>query len=131
MTIWLFLQRLVRMNMPISDTDLTVHFTSTLMALIRTALDIKLAAGGIKQHECDTDLRKEISSVWPNLSQKTLDLLVPPHKRFVIAWSELHPIAKDYAYYFSSHNVYTRIDYMCIHRTFLPELNTASIPTIS
>ncbi|KAM8934722.1 voltage-dependent N-type calcium channel subunit alpha-1B isoform 2-T2 [Pelodytes ibericus] len=73
-------KRLVRMNMPISDTDLTVHFTSTLMALIRTALDIKLASGGIKQHESDAELRKEISSVWPNLSQKTLDLLVPPHK---------------------------------------------------
>ena len=33
------------MNMPISNEDMTVHFTSTLMALIRTALDIKLAPG--------------------------------------------------------------------------------------
>lgn len=33
------------MNMPISPEDLTVHFTSTLMALIRTALEIKLASG--------------------------------------------------------------------------------------
>uniref|UniRef100_A0A8C5R7N5 Voltage-dependent N-type calcium channel subunit alpha n=1 Tax=Leptobrachium leishanense TaxID=445787 RepID=A0A8C5R7N5_9ANUR len=73
-------KRLVRMNMPISNNDLTVHFTSTLMALIRTALDIRLASGGIKQHESDAELRKEILSVWPNLSQKTLDLLVPPHK---------------------------------------------------
>uniref|UniRef100_A0A8C4YDW3 Voltage-dependent N-type calcium channel subunit alpha n=1 Tax=Gopherus evgoodei TaxID=1825980 RepID=A0A8C4YDW3_9SAUR len=73
-------KRLVRMNMPISDPDLTVHFTSTLMALIRTALDIKLASAGVKQHQCDAELRKEISLVWPNLSQKTLDLLVPPHK---------------------------------------------------
>uniref|UniRef100_A0A8C9N6S3 Voltage-dependent N-type calcium channel subunit alpha n=1 Tax=Serinus canaria TaxID=9135 RepID=A0A8C9N6S3_SERCA len=40
-----------------------------------------LAAGGVKQHQCDAELRKEISLVWPNLSQKTLDLLVPPHKR--------------------------------------------------
>ncbi|NXE68792.1 CAC1B protein, partial [Calcarius ornatus] len=39
-----------------------------------------LAAGGVKQHQCDAELRKEISLVWPNLSQKTLDLLVPPHK---------------------------------------------------
>uniref|UniRef100_A0A8C5UC38 Voltage-dependent N-type calcium channel subunit alpha n=1 Tax=Malurus cyaneus samueli TaxID=2593467 RepID=A0A8C5UC38_9PASS len=70
-------KRLVRMNMPISPEDLTVHFTSTLMALIRT---IKLASGGVKQHQCDAELRKEISLVWPNLSQKTLDLLVPPHK---------------------------------------------------
>lgn len=30
--------------MPIAD-DNTVHFTSTLMALIRTALEIKLASG--------------------------------------------------------------------------------------
>lgn len=30
--------------MPIAD-DNTVHFTSTLMALIRTALNIKLASG--------------------------------------------------------------------------------------
>ncbi|KFP05070.1 Voltage-dependent N-type calcium channel subunit alpha-1B [Calypte anna] len=73
-------KRLVRMNMPISPEDLTVHFTSTLMALIRTALEIKLASGGVKQHQSDAELRKEISLVWPNLSQKTLDLLVPPHK---------------------------------------------------
>lgn len=31
--------------MPISSEDMTVHFTSTLMALIRTALEIKLAPG--------------------------------------------------------------------------------------
>ena len=37
-------QRLVKMNMPIA-ADKTVHFTSTLMALIRTALEIKLASG--------------------------------------------------------------------------------------
>ncbi|XP_072489314.1 voltage-dependent N-type calcium channel subunit alpha-1B isoform X3 [Notamacropus eugenii] len=73
-------KRLVRMNMPISNEDMTVHFTSTLMALIRTALDIKLAPAGMKQHQCDAELRKEIASVWANLPQKTLDLLVPPHK---------------------------------------------------
>ncbi|XP_054094466.1 voltage-dependent N-type calcium channel subunit alpha-1B isoform X6 [Callithrix jacchus] len=73
-------KRLVRMNMPISNEDMTVHFTSTLMALIRTALEIKLAPAGTKQHQCDAELRKEISIVWANLPQKTLDLLVPPHK---------------------------------------------------
>ncbi|MEJ1270186.1 hypothetical protein NN561_001007 [Cricetulus griseus] len=35
-------KRLVLMNMPVAE-DMTVHFTSTLMALIRTALDIKIA----------------------------------------------------------------------------------------
>uniref|UniRef100_A0A6I8NS10 Voltage-dependent N-type calcium channel subunit alpha n=1 Tax=Ornithorhynchus anatinus TaxID=9258 RepID=A0A6I8NS10_ORNAN len=73
-------KRLVRMNMPISNEDMTVHFTSTLMALIRTALEIKLAPGKW-QHQCDAELKKEITSVWANLPQKTLDLLVPPHKR--------------------------------------------------
>uniref|UniRef100_A0A8C6BQY8 Voltage-dependent N-type calcium channel subunit alpha n=1 Tax=Monodon monoceros TaxID=40151 RepID=A0A8C6BQY8_MONMO len=38
------------------------------------------APAGTKQHQCDAELRKEISSVWANLPQKTLDLLVPPHK---------------------------------------------------
>lgn len=37
-------QRLVLMNMPV-DEDMTVHFTSTLMSLIRTALEIKIARG--------------------------------------------------------------------------------------
>lgn len=34
------------MNMPVAE-DMTVHFTSTLMALIRTALDIKIAKGNV------------------------------------------------------------------------------------
>ncbi|XP_035464086.2 voltage-dependent N-type calcium channel subunit alpha-1B isoform X2 [Scophthalmus maximus] len=72
-------KRLVRMNMPIAD-DNTVQFTSTLMALIRTALEIKLASGVLAQRLCDADLKREISRVWPNLSQKTVDLLVTPHK---------------------------------------------------
>uniref|UniRef100_A0A8C9TT78 Calcium voltage-gated channel subunit alpha1 E n=1 Tax=Scleropages formosus TaxID=113540 RepID=A0A8C9TT78_SCLFO len=37
-------KRLVLMNMPV-DEDMSVHFTSTLMALIRTALEIKIARG--------------------------------------------------------------------------------------
>ncbi|XP_073746688.1 voltage-dependent N-type calcium channel subunit alpha-1B-like [Callorhinus ursinus] len=43
---------LVRMNMPISNEDMTVHFTSTLMALIRTALEIELAPGGFPLQCC-------------------------------------------------------------------------------
>ncbi|KAJ7988514.1 hypothetical protein DPEC_G00324370 [Dallia pectoralis] len=72
-------KRLVKMNMPIDD-DNTVHFTSTLMALIRTALEIKLASGVLAQRLCDADLRKEIARVWPSLPQKTVDLLVTPYK---------------------------------------------------
>ncbi|XP_070689588.1 calcium channel, voltage-dependent, N type, alpha 1B subunit, a [Pempheris klunzingeri] len=72
-------KRLVKMNMPIAD-DNTVHFTSTLMALIRTALEIKLSSGMVAQRLSDAELKKELSTVWPNLSQKTMDLLVTPHK---------------------------------------------------
>ncbi|XP_069051756.1 voltage-dependent P/Q-type calcium channel subunit alpha-1A isoform X3 [Lepisosteus oculatus] len=72
-------KRLLRMDLPVAD-DNTVHFNSTLMALIRTALDIKIAKGGADKHQMDAELRKEMSAIWPNLSQKTLDLLVTPHK---------------------------------------------------
>ncbi|XP_076841650.1 voltage-dependent R-type calcium channel subunit alpha-1E isoform X2 [Brachyhypopomus gauderio] len=72
-------KRLVLMNMPV-DEEMTVHFTSTLMALIRTALEVKIARGGEDRGQMDTELRKEIGIVWPHLSQKSLDLLVPIHK---------------------------------------------------
>ncbi|XP_068174884.1 voltage-dependent R-type calcium channel subunit alpha-1E [Antennarius striatus] len=69
-------KRLVLMNMPVDD-DMSVHFTSTLMALIRTALEVKIARGGEDRNQMDVDLQKEISVIWPHLSQKSLDLLVP------------------------------------------------------
>ncbi|KAJ7992826.1 hypothetical protein DPEC_G00266050 [Dallia pectoralis] len=71
-------KRLVLMNMPVDD-EMTVHFTSTLMALIRTALEVKIARGGEDRGQMDSDLQKEINIIWPHLSQKTLDLLVPIH----------------------------------------------------
>lgn len=36
--------------------------------------------GGLDKHQMDAELRKEMMAIWPNLSQKTLDLLVTPHK---------------------------------------------------
>ncbi|XP_067270280.1 voltage-dependent R-type calcium channel subunit alpha-1E isoform X5 [Pseudorasbora parva] len=72
-------KRLVLMNMPV-DEDMSVHFTSTLMALIRTALDVKIARGGEDRGQMDIELQKEISVIWPHLSQKSLDLLVPINK---------------------------------------------------
>ncbi|XP_072504574.1 voltage-dependent R-type calcium channel subunit alpha-1E isoform X2 [Notamacropus eugenii] len=72
-------KRLVLMNMPVAE-DMTVHFTSTLMALIRTALDIKIAKGGADRLQLDSELQKETLAIWPHLSQKMLDLLVPMPK---------------------------------------------------
>uniref|UniRef100_G3UIK5 Voltage-dependent N-type calcium channel subunit alpha n=1 Tax=Loxodonta africana TaxID=9785 RepID=G3UIK5_LOXAF len=56
-------KRLVRMNMPISSEDMTVHFTSTLMALIRTALEIKLAPG----EQDDSEERDPSPAIRPSL----------------------------------------------------------------
>ncbi|XP_041094438.1 voltage-dependent N-type calcium channel subunit alpha-1B-like [Polyodon spathula] len=91
-------KRLVKMNMPIAE-DNTVHFTSTLMALIRTALEIKLASGVPNQHQSDTELRKEICTVWPNLSQKTLDLLVTPHKPNELTVGKVYAALMIFDYY--------------------------------
>uniref|UniRef100_F6TVG9 Voltage-dependent N-type calcium channel subunit alpha n=1 Tax=Ornithorhynchus anatinus TaxID=9258 RepID=F6TVG9_ORNAN len=57
-------KRLVRMNMPISNEDMTVHFTSTLMALIRTALEIKLAPAHCVQGMCLSNPRPSDCRVW-------------------------------------------------------------------
>uniref|UniRef100_A0A1A8EVW8 Calcium channel, voltage-dependent, N type, alpha 1B subunit, a n=2 Tax=Nothobranchius TaxID=28779 RepID=A0A1A8EVW8_9TELE len=86
------------MNMPIAD-DNTVHFTSTLMALIRTALEIKLASGMIAQRLFDAELKKELSTVWPNLPQKTLDLLVTPHKPNELTVGKVYAALMIFDYY--------------------------------
>lgn len=38
------------------------------------------SAGGEDRNQMDLDLQKEIGVIWPHLSQKSLDLLVPIHK---------------------------------------------------
>ncbi|XP_069022297.1 LOW QUALITY PROTEIN: calcium channel, voltage-dependent, N type, alpha 1B subunit, a [Embiotoca jacksoni] len=91
-------KRLVKMNMPIAD-DNTVHFTSTLMALIRTALEIKLASGMVAQRLSDAELKKELSTVWPNLSQKTVDLLVTPHKHNELTVGKVYAALMIFDYY--------------------------------
>ncbi|XP_062930030.1 probable voltage-dependent N-type calcium channel subunit alpha-1B isoform X1 [Mobula hypostoma] len=91
-------KRLVRMNMPIAE-DGSVHFTSTLMALIRTALDVKIATGGAHQQQCDAELRKEITAIWPNLSQKILDILVPPHRPTELTVGKVYAALMIFDYY--------------------------------
>ncbi|XP_056303118.1 voltage-dependent N-type calcium channel subunit alpha-1B [Danio aesculapii] len=91
-------KRLVRMNMPIAE-DNTVHFTSTLMALIRTALEIKLASGVLAQRICDAELRKEINKIWPSLSSKTVDLLVTPHKHNELTVGKVYAALMIFDYY--------------------------------
>ena len=82
-------KRLIQMNMPVTN-EKCVHFSTTLMALIRTSLEIKMIS---KEDSCyatyrdqkhlDGELRKEIQIAWPNLDQKQLDELITPQ--------DLHP----------------------------------------
>ncbi|XP_026102737.1 voltage-dependent N-type calcium channel subunit alpha-1B-like isoform X3 [Carassius auratus] len=91
-------KRLVKMNMPIAE-DNSVHFTSTLMALIRTALEIKLASGMVAQRLSDAELKKELATVWPSLSQKTMDLLVTPHKPNELTVGKVYAALMIFDYY--------------------------------
>jgi hypothetical protein len=92
------------MNMPIDDKR-QVHFTTTLFALIRESLGVKMRTGNFlfylsfnkkifnlaaeQMDEADNELRDVICKLWPNLARKTiklheggtktlLDLVVPP-----------------------------------------------------
>ena len=63
------------MNMPL-DENHEVHFTTTLMALIREALDIK---NDIEDdlNVCDDELRALITKLWPVHAKKRLNLIIP------------------------------------------------------
>ncbi|XP_071506824.1 voltage-dependent calcium channel type A subunit alpha-1-like isoform X3 [Diadema antillarum] len=74
-------KRLIRMNMPV-DEEKTVQFTTTLMALIRTALDIKIGQVADRDRH-DAELREAVKCFWPHLSAEKLDLLVPPDSELI------------------------------------------------
>uniref|UniRef100_A0A8D2NDI9 Voltage-dependent R-type calcium channel subunit alpha n=1 Tax=Zonotrichia albicollis TaxID=44394 RepID=A0A8D2NDI9_ZONAL len=69
-------KRLVLMNMPVAE-DMTVHFTSTLMALIRTALDIKIAKGNTCATEGHSETLCRLALSY-NTSDPILFLLMLP-----------------------------------------------------
>ncbi|GMT33209.1 hypothetical protein PFISCL1PPCAC_24506, partial [Pristionchus fissidentatus] len=71
-------KHLIRMNMPVSD-DGTVHFTTTLFALIRESLSIKMRPVE-EMDEADEELRQTLRKIWPLKAKKNLiDLVVPPN----------------------------------------------------
>lgn len=67
-------KRLIRMNMPLHP-DNTVDFTATLFALVRTALNIMTEQNNL--HSNDLELRLMLKRVWPNITKKTLDRVIP------------------------------------------------------
>lgn len=70
-------RRLIRMNMPVDENG-KVHFTTTLFALIRESLGIKMRQDCDEMDKADEELRETISKLWPLQSSKKMDLLVPP-----------------------------------------------------
>ncbi|KRF82370.1 uncharacterized protein Dvir_GJ18738, isoform J [Drosophila virilis] len=69
-------KKLIRMNMPLDD-ELRVQFTTTLFALIRENLSIKMRAPE-EMDQADIELRETITNIWPLQAKKMLNLLVPP-----------------------------------------------------
>lgn len=92
-------KKLIRMNMPL-DAEGKVAFTTTLFALIRENLNIKMRTGkrfptdiphfsllcsyapvlssaAEEMDQADAELRHTISHIWPLQAKKMLDLLVP------------------------------------------------------
>ncbi|XP_045542530.1 voltage-dependent calcium channel type A subunit alpha-1 isoform X24 [Papilio machaon] len=68
-------KKLIRMNMPL-DEEGKVNFTTTLFALIRENLSIKMRSAE-EMDQADQELRQTITQIWPLQAKKMLDLLVP------------------------------------------------------
>ncbi|XP_063609776.1 voltage-dependent calcium channel type A subunit alpha-1-like, partial [Penaeus indicus] len=69
-------KKLIRMNMPLDDEG-KVHFTTTLFALIRENLCIKMRPAE-EMDQADMELRATIKKLWPLQAKKNLDFIVPP-----------------------------------------------------
>lgn len=54
-----------------------VHFTTTLFALIRENLCIKMRPAE-EMDQADSELRQTIKKIWPIQAKKNLNLIVPP-----------------------------------------------------
>ncbi|XP_065679404.1 voltage-dependent P/Q-type calcium channel subunit alpha-1A isoform X2 [Hydra vulgaris] len=71
-------KRLVKMNMTLYK-DGAVDYTGTFFALVRTALEVYTENANLKSN--DLALRKMLKSEFPNISKRTLDLVIPRNPR--------------------------------------------------
>ncbi len=68
-------KKLIRMNMPL-DGEGKVNFTTTLFALIRENLNIKMRSAE-EMDQADLELRETILKVWPFTAKEKIELIVP------------------------------------------------------
>ncbi|EDV27941.1 uncharacterized protein TRIADDRAFT_53006 [Trichoplax adhaerens] len=66
-------RRLMKLGIPING-DNTIRFKATLFALIRTSLKIKVRED---QHEADAELCQIIRKIWPQVTSRTLERILP------------------------------------------------------
>ena len=91
-------KKLIRMNMPIDDEGM-VHFTTTLFALIRENLSIKMRAAE-EMDQADFELRQTIIKVWPYEGKEKIDLLVPPREGIIIIHTSTTIFVRFLLYYY-------------------------------
>lgn len=68
-------KKLIRMNMPVNEQG-QVNFTTTLFALIRENLSIKMRPAE-EMDQADKELRDTIKKLWPLQAKKIVDKLIP------------------------------------------------------
>lgn len=71
-------KKLIRMNMPITEAG-KVNFTTTLFALIRENLNIKMRSAD-EMDQADRELRVTLQKLWPLQAKKIINKLLPPHE---------------------------------------------------
>ncbi|CAK9291753.1 unnamed protein product [Gordionus sp. m RMFG-2023] len=69
-------KHLIRMNMPVAE-DGTVHFVTTLFALIREALSIKMRLGD-EMELANAELKEIVKKLWPLQGKKMMEVFIPP-----------------------------------------------------
>ncbi|VDL92503.1 unnamed protein product [Schistocephalus solidus] len=68
-------RKLIRMNIPVDEAG-TVPFTTTLFALIRESLSIKVGPASVMDIK-DAELRETLRAMWPLQAKKVANVLVP------------------------------------------------------
>ncbi|XP_067130024.1 voltage-dependent calcium channel type A subunit alpha-1-like isoform X9 [Centruroides vittatus] len=71
-------KKLIRMNMPINDEG-KVNFTTTLFALIRENLSIKMRPAE-EMDQADKELKESLKKLWPLQGEKIINKLVPTNE---------------------------------------------------
>ena len=88
-------KKLIRMNMPL-DQEGKVNFTTTLFALIRENLNIKMRSAE-EMDQADVELRETVVKIWPLTAREKIEILVPATRGMLL---RIHLFAYSYDYLF-------------------------------